>query len=144
MLPERTSITAVSNVIHKELNTSYKRLIGAKAEQFSPENIRYCEMLVNIMKNLHAVDLKFFDEAGINLQVCNPTYGHARKGEVAGEIVPRDRRCQFTFMLFCSIEGIDYAKIIPGAANTIDFLALWGEAARVLSPLDGAEALADF
>ena len=123
VLPEGTSITAVSNVIHKELNMSYKRVIGAKAENFSPENIRYCEMFLNTMKNVHAVDLKFFDEAGINLQVCNPTYGHAEKGEVAIEIVPRDRGCQFTLMLLCSMEGIDYAKIIPRAANTIDFLA---------------------
>ena len=43
---------------------SYKRLIGAKAEKFSPENIRYCEMFLNTMKNVHAVDLKFFDEQG--------------------------------------------------------------------------------
>ena len=93
------------------------------------------------------------------------TYGHAEKGEVAIEIVPRDRGCKFTLMLLCSIEGIDYAKIIPGAAITIDFLAFWGEAARFLSPFgrplfangsniaidncpihrfDGAEALAEF
>ena len=31
-------------------------------------------------------------------------------------------------MLLCSLEGIDYAKIIPVPANTVKYLGIFGEA----------------
>ena len=57
------------------------------------------------MRNVQQSALNFFDEAGINLNVYS-----------LHEIIPRDRD---TLFLLCSLEVIDYAKIIEGAADNV-------------------------
>ena len=81
VLPAGTSITAIGNVVRKDLNMSYKKLTPSKAEKYSLDNIRCCQLFLNTMGNVPAVSIKFFDEAGINLNVCNPHYGHGPVGE---------------------------------------------------------------
>ena len=39
------------------------------------------------MSGVRAENVKFFDEVGINLQMCNPTHGHAERGNRAVEVV---------------------------------------------------------
>ena len=51
--------------------------------------------------------------------MCNPHYGHGPVGEKTVEIIPRDRGSSHTLLLLCSLEGIDNAKIIEGAADMI-------------------------
>ena len=38
-------------------------------------------------------------------------------------------------MLLCSLEGIDYAKMIPVPANTVEYLRFFGEANMFQSPM---------
>ena len=46
--------------------------------------------------------------------------------------IPRDRGSSHTLLLLCSLEGIDNAKIIEGAADMITYLQIWGEALHFL------------
>ena len=38
-------------------------------------------------------------------------------------------------MLLCSIEGIDFAKVIVGLAETIEYSQFWPESDQFLTPL---------
>ena len=164
-LPSGTSRQAVSRVIVNKLDMSYKKLTRCAANKFTNDNIHYCQQFVNYMSGVRAENIKFFDEAGINLQVCNPTHGHAERGNRAVEVVKAGKGTNHTLMILASLEGIDFAKIIPGGADTIDYLQFWADADQFLTysgrPMfdygdhiildncpthryDGADALAEF
>ena len=134
VLPTGISITAIGNVVRKVLNMSYKKLTHSKTEKYSLDNIQYCQLFLNTMRNVPAVSIKFFDEAGNQHQcVCNPHHGHGPMGEKTVVIIPRDRGSSHTLLFLCCLEGIDYAKIIEGAAHMITYLQFWGEASRFTS-----------
>ena len=40
----------------------------------------------------------------------------------------------WTLMLLCSLEGIDYAKILVDTVDTVEYLRFWGEASRYTTP----------
>ena len=63
--------------------------------------------------------VKFFDE-GLHLLVCNPVYRHSDKNTRAVELVSGKKGPSWTLMLLCSLEGTDYAKMIPVPANTVE------------------------
>ena len=50
------------------------------------------------MSGIKAENIKFFDEAGINLQVCNLTHRHSNRGERAVEVVPAGRGTNHYFV----------------------------------------------
>ena len=76
---------------------------------------------VNYISGIKAENIKFLDKEGINLQVRNPSQGHANHGERAVEDVPAGRGTNHTLMVLCGLQGIDFTKIIPDGANTIAF-----------------------
>ena len=82
--------------------------------------------------------VKFFYEAGLDLLVCNPVYGHSEKNTRAVEVVSGKKGPSQTLMLLCSLEGIDYAKMIPVPANTVEYLRFFGEANMFRSPMGNA------
>ena len=67
------------------------------------------------------------------MQVRNPTQGHANHGERAVEDVPAGRGTNHTLMVLCGLERIDFAKIIPSGANTIEYLQFWADAEQSLT-----------
>ena len=101
---------------------TYKRLTKAKAEKFTPQNIAYCQAFLDCMATVPKHKMKFFDEAGLDLLVCNPVYGYSEKNIRAVEVVSGKKGPSWTLMLLCSLEGIDYAKMIPVPANTVEYL----------------------
>ena len=133
VLPSGTSKPAVGRVVVNKLGMSYKKLTRCASNKFTADNIRYCQFFVNYMSGIKAENIKFFDEAGINLQVCNPTHGHSNRGERAVEVVPAGRGTNHTLMVLCSLEGIDFAKIIPGGADTTEYLQFWADAEQFLT-----------
>ena len=78
------------------------------------------------------------------------------------EIIEGGRAANYALMLLCSTEGIDFAKVIVGPAETIEHLQFWDESDQFLTPLgqspgivlatillltrryEGTEALAEF
>ena len=82
--------------------------------------------------------VKFFDEAGLDLLVCNPVYGHPEKNTRAVEVASGKKGPSWTLMLLCSLEGIDYAKMIPAAANTVEYLRFFGGANTFRPPMGKA------
>ena len=118
VLPSGTSKPAADRVVVNKLGVSYRKLTRCVSNKFTADNIRCCQCFINYMPVIKAENIKFFDEAGISLQVCNPTHGHSYRGERAVEVVPAGRGTNHTLMVLCSLEGIDFAKIIPGGADT--------------------------
>ena len=51
------------------------------------------------------------------------------------EIVEDGRAANYTLMLLCSTEGIDFAKVIVGPAETIEYLQFLAESDQFLTPL---------
>ena len=72
------------------------------------------------MSTVKAENIKIYDECGFNLDECNPCYGHSEKGTRAVEIIEGGRAANYALMLLCSMEGIDFAKVIVGPAETIE------------------------
>ena len=62
-----------------------------------------------------------------NLDDCNPYYGHSENRTRAVEIVEGGIAANYTLMLLCSIEGIDFAEVIVGLADTTEYLQFWAE-----------------
>ena len=68
------------------LNTPRLTKAKAKAEKFTPQNIAYCQVFLDyVAVPKHKV--KFFDEAGLDLLVCNQVYWHSEKNTRAVEVV---------------------------------------------------------
>ena len=51
------------------------------------------------------------------------------------EIVEGGRAANYTLMLLCSMEGVDFAKVIVGLAETIEYLQFWAESDQFLTRL---------
>ena len=58
-----------------------------------------------------------------------------RRGTRAVEIVEGGRAANYTLMLLCLIEGIEFVKVIVGPAETIKYLQFWAESDQFLTPL---------
>ena len=130
----KTSKLAVGRVVVNKLGMSYKKLTRCASNKFTTDNIRCSQFFVNYMSGLKTENIKFFDEVGINLQICNPTHGHSNRGERAVvEVVPAGRGTNHTLMVLCGLEGIDFANIIPGGADTIEYLQFWADAEQFLT-----------
>ena len=137
-LPSGTSRSAIGRAVRDDLQMTYKRLTKAKAENFTPQNIACCQALLDYMATVPKHKVKFFDEAGRDLLVCNPVYGHSEKNTRAVEVVSGKKGPSWTLMLLCSLEGIDYAKMISVPANTVEYLRFFGEANMFRSPMGNA------
>ena len=111
VVPSGTSKPAVGKVVVNKLGMSYKKLTRCSSNKFTADNIRYCQFFVNYMSGIKAENIKFFDEVGINLQVCNPIHGHSNRGERAVEVVlagrgtNHRRGTNHVLMVICSLEG---------------------------------------
>ena len=103
---------------------TFKRLTKTKAEKFTPQNIAYCQAFLDYMATVPKHKVKLFDETGL----CNPIYGHSKRNTRAVEVVSGKKGPSWPLMLLCSLEGIDYAKMIPVPANTVEYLKFFGEA----------------
>ena len=134
-LPTGISISTVSKRITDELRMSYKKLTAIKPEKFTQDNIRYCQEFLNYMATVPKVKTKFYDESGIDFTVCNATYSHSKIGERAVEIVKGKKGTHWSLLLLCSLEGIDYTKLIPIPTDTVEYLRFFGEAGQLLTPL---------
>ena len=89
---------------------------------------------MNYMSTVPAHKVKFYDESGFDLTMCSPSYGHAYKGNRACEIVSGRKGVTWTLVLLCSLEGIDYAKIVVDTVDTVEYLRFWGEASGYTTP----------
>ena len=133
VLPSGTSKPAVGRVVVNKLGMSYKKLTRCASNKFTAENFHHCQFFVNYMSGIKAENIKFFDKADINLQVYKPTHGHSNHDERAVEVVPAGRGTNHTLMILCRLERIDFAKIIPGSADTIEYLQFWADAEQILT-----------
>ena len=105
VLPSGTSKPAVGRVVVNKLGMPYKKLTRCASNKFTADNIRYFQFFVNYMSGIKAENIKFFDEAGINLQVCNPTHRHSNRGERAVKVVPAGRGTNHTRWYFVALKG---------------------------------------
>ena len=55
-----------------------------------------------------------------------------KEGTKAVEILEGGRAANYTLMILCLIEGIDFAKVIAGLAETIEYLQFWAESDQFL------------
>ena len=93
------------------------------------------------MSTVKTENKKIYNECGFNLDDCNPYYGHLEKGTRALEIIEGERAANYALMLLCSIEGIDFAKVIVESAETIEYLQFWAESDQFLTPFGQSPGL---
>ena len=86
-LPSATSRSAMGRAVRDDLQMTYKRLTKAKAEKFTPRNIACGQAFLDFLATVPKHKAKFFYEAGLDLLVCNPVYGHSEKNTRAVEVV---------------------------------------------------------
>ena len=61
-------------------------------------------------------------------------YGHTVSGKQAVEIVSDRKGASWTLMLMCSLEGLDYARIVLENIDMIEFPRIFGQAQRFPTP----------
>lgn len=134
-----TSVSAIGRAVRTRMSDgpwTHKKLAKHCQDKFTrPGNVAYAQQFLNFLHNVPANKVKFFDEAGVNVGVGNPTYGHSLIGTPAVEILAGNTKgANYTLNLLCGLDGVLYANTIAGGANTIDFLNFWGEAIDHTAP----------
>ncbi len=104
-------------------NYTRKKITQVATERLTVNNILYTLILMNYLNAQDPYRVKFFDGAGIKLpDQCTRTYGHSPVGERCVEISRKTQSPNFSLSALVSLNGIEYAKVIDGATNTLEFL----------------------
>ena len=78
--------------------------------------------------------IKIFDKAGIKLpEQFTRKYGYLPVGERCVEILRKAQSPNFLLSALVSLNGVEYAKVIDGATNTVEFLQFFWEAGLSLN-----------
>ena len=106
-------------------NYTRKKITQVATERLTVNNILYTQILMNYLNAQDPYRVKFFDGAGIKLtDQCTRTYGHSPVGERCVEISRKTQSPNFSLSALVSLNGIEYAKVIDGATNTLEYY-LW-------------------
>ena len=96
-----------------------KLLVHSATEIFTDRNLIYTQAFVDVLHRTDPNRIKFFDESGFKLPaVCNPRYGHSRKGERSIEILRYSKTPKVTLNLLISFSGVSYANVLDWPSNT--------------------------
>lgn len=131
-IPGGISSKTISDTVRNKLsggNWTFKKLTKVKKDKFAPDNLRYCQAFVNYMQGVPPEKVKFFDEAGVHVNMGVRQYGHSQVGTPAIEVVRGTNGANVSLNALVGLEGILYANTIDGATNTQEFLRFFGEAA---------------
>ena len=134
-IPGGTSVTFIQQAIVNRMPSgkkySFKKIQHIAQERFTLENIAYTQVFLNYPHQKDPMKLKFFDECGLKLPTHGRRkYGHAPVGERCIEFERYTQTANVTVNLMCGLTGITYMNIIDGAADTLDFLEFFGQAAQ--------------
>ena len=128
-------MAAIGNIVRNKIPEgplTRKRMAKPSSEKFTPQNLVYCQQLIDTVSSLPPEKIKSFDEAGIHCGIGNPVYGNSLKGTPAIEITRGNKKgANITLNLLCGLEGVLYANTVEGASNSIQFLNFFGEAGQV-------------
>lgn len=127
------SLSAISRAVCNRMPSgrryTRKKVTQIAAERLTADNILYTQIFMNYLHAQDPYNVKFFDEAGIKLpDQCTRKYGHAPIGERCVEIARKTQSPNFTLSALVSLNGVEHAKVIDGASNTIEFLKFFEEA----------------
>jgi hypothetical protein len=142
---QNVSLPTISRTIRSRLPSgrryTRKKITHIASERFTNNNILYTQLFVNYINAQDPHHVKFFDEAGIKLSDCVRRYGHSPVGERCVEICRKTPSPNFTLSALCSLNGIEYAKVINGASNTVEFLQFFEEAGQSVNTTTGLPSL---
>ena len=124
----KISESTISRIISKDLNMSYKRLTAYHPNKFVDRNLEYTQQFIDFVFAQDPSKLKFMDEAGIKHIHGNKVYGHAPVGKRAVTVSKFINSQNNTLSLLLGMHGVCYAKFIPGASNTAEFIQFFAEA----------------
>ena len=113
-LDEMFDIKLSKMTVHRLVKRSMtrKRLVRPATARFDDENVRYSNVFLRVIRNKNYRSLKFFDESSFAVpDVCNPRYGHARKGERAIEVNRLTRSRSVTLNLMIGADGVSYFNL---------------------------------
>lgn len=141
-----TSISAISRAMRNRLPSgkkySYKKALHTATERYTQTNMIYTQLFINYLHSKDPFKLKFFDEAGIKIpNEYKRTYGFAPIGERCIEMIRYHESPNITLNVLAGMEGVKYANIVDGPADTVDFLRFWEEAARAGDFMTGRPVL---
>lgn len=142
---ESVSLSTLSRAIRNKLPSgrryTRKKITHIASERFTNNNILYTQLFRNYINARDPHHVKFFDEAGIKISDCTRNCGHSPVGERCVEICRKTPSPHFTLSAMCSLNGIEYAKVINGASNTIEFLQFFDEAGQAVNMTTGLPSL---
>ena len=139
---QSTISRAVRNRMPSGRRYTRKKITHISAERLTVNNILYTQIFMNYLNAQDPYRIKFFDEAGIKLpDQCTRKYGHSPVGERCVEISRKAQSPNFSLSALVSLNGVEYAKVINGATNTVEFLQFFGEAGQSLNETFGLPSI---
>ena len=141
------SLSTLSRAIRNRMPSgrrySWKKITQIAAERFTNNNLLYTQLFMNYINTKDPHHVKYYDEAGIKLpDVGTRKYGHSPVGERCMEVVRKAQSPNLTLSAMCSLNGIEYAKVIDGATNTVEFLQFFEECRQSPNATTGLPCLA--
>lgn len=137
-IPGGTSKSAVARAVQHRLEggkRTWKRMSRATAEKLNPQNVQWCQNLLNFLNGVDPYRVKCFDESGFRMpDVCRPNYGHSVVNTPCIEIGRYINAPNVTLNLLIGLQGVLYANTEDGATDTQTFLNFWGETAANAMP----------
>ena len=134
---------AVRNRLPSGRRYTRKKITHIAAERFTNNNVLYTQLFMNYINTKDPYRVKFYDEAGIKMpDVGTRKFGHSPVGERCVEVSRKAQSPNLTLSALCSLNGIEYAKVIDGATNTVEFLQFFGECGQSLNAATGWPCLA--
>ena len=142
---ENVSLSTISRAIRNKMPSgrryTRKKITRIASERFTDNNVLYTQLFINYLNAQDPHHVKFFDEAGIKFSDCSRNYGHSPVGERCVEICRKTPSPSYTLSAMCSLNGIEYAKVINGASNTVEFLQFFEEAGQSVNATTGLPSL---
>jgi transposase len=131
---QSTICRAVRNRMPSGRRYTRKKITQIAVERLTANNILYTQIFMNYLNAQDPYRVKFFDEAGIKLpDQCTRKYGHSPVGQRCVEITRKSQSPNFSLSALVSLNGVEYAKVIDGATNTVEFLQFFAEAGQSLN-----------
>ena len=144
--PGDVSLSTISRAVRERMPSgrryTRKKITHIATERLTVNNLLYTQIFMNYLSAQDPYHVKFFDEAGIKLpDQCTRTCGHSPAGERCVEISRKTQSPNFSLSALVSLNGIEYAKVIDGSTNTLEFLQFFDEAGQSLNETFGLPSI---
>ncbi len=128
----------ISRTIRKRLSGgewSRKKVNSSNKYRWTRDNMRLTQEYLDFISQQDRYNIKFMDEAGVNIASGKRNYGYSVKGEVAFEISKHLKVQNHTVNLLIGLDGTKFCTVIDGPSNNTQYMHFWHQAMNATSDL---------